>query len=767
MYTINRPDELPPERLESITVYERDDIDVKLTTSTKFYIETHRAEMIERRNKLDMIPVPATFDIETTTIQAGTLLNTSDQDFAFTYSYQIYLFGYCWILRDETAFVYFMDKLAELLRSYNLSLIWYIHNASFEYMFIKKLIPIDFETLFALQTRRIGKFYAYDSHMEFRCSYLLSNMSLEKFAENYCPPAYRKDKDLIDYEILRFPWTVLTNEELYYNAMDVICLYHAVMSIMQKEADTLKTIPLTNTGYVRRACRNACLGDNTKRYRTPEEKKTYRKYFKYRDMFQKCATDLELYRLMELSFRGGNTHANRFIAGRLLEESKGLKVESWDFSSSYPAICICSDDFPMGKIMECTNSVQTIADFEYYCKKYWVLCEVAFEDLELRDPYHTPCPYIPIAKISRDHEKMGIYDNGRIIKQPGVCRFAFLGLEWELIKKQYKGKMKVLRAYYAPKGYLPLAFRQEIYNWFNEKTTLKGVAGKEYEYMRAKNRLNAGSYGMMVEKIIKEIIYTEDEIIKSRKPTEEEAQAQIDSFYNPINKKFVLYQWGITIPAVARIRHMEMVDIAGDDFVYGDTDSVKLINGDLHRPAIEAYNETWKKYIAQCGCGYESYTKDGEYQCLGIADYEGSYLEFITLGAKKYADTAIKKSKLPITTRSGKKLTIRNKYKHLEITVAGVPKKIGAKLLGDIRNFHDDFTFYVGDEGNVKDRQDWKKLLTYREDTDFWLDVGENRVHVTTGIAISRTSYKMSLTPEYIDITGYNGEVMELDDIWY
>lgn len=738
MFIINKPDQLPEERLNTIKVFEYSDLR-ELERLLHYEIETSVQEPFKRKKKPDLLPFFGCLDIETTTVPAHTRYNDTDEHFAFPYLYQLYVFGKVWMFREESECLHFIEVLTELLQEHNFTYVIYIHNASFEWQFLKKVLDVDYKNVFALQNRKIGKFTVGSGAIEFRCSYLLSNMSLEKFCENYNDTAHQKDKELIDYELIRFPWDSLSEEILYYSAMDVICLHEAVKSIMEREADTIKTIPMTNTGYVRRSCREACLGTNTKHYQTAEQKKTYSKFKSYRHMFLKTAVNMEQYELLQRAFRGGNTHANRFKAGIIWDN-----VGSVDFSSSYPAALICCDDFPMGRLMECTQSVQNISDLEYYCSKYWLIIDAVFEDVSLRDYRKVTCPYIPSAKIIREYPaKPGIYDNGRLIEQEGAFSFVFLGMEWNIIKKQYKGKIKVRKAYYCPKGYLPLSLRKTTFDWFKSKTELKGVSGSEYEYMKSKNRVNS-VYGMMVEKIVKEVIDC-DQIgdITARKPTEEEAQEQLDNFYSPMQRKFLQFQWGVTITAIARVRHMELIDMVGDDFIYGDTDSVKFTNCEKYLPMVEKYNETWKSYISQCGCDYEAYTKDNQYQCLGIADYECTYDHFITLGAKKYADTI---------------------GDHLEITVAGVPKKVGAKLLGSIDNFHPGFEFAVPDEATLEDRQLWKKQLTYRDDTDFYLQVDKHSVHVSSCIAMTRTTYNLDVTDDYFSFIEQN--IYEEDDIW-
>lgn len=737
MLKVIRPEQLPAVRLSEIDAYTYDDLP-KLENLVDYGME--HCDLFKRRNRPDLISDFATFDIETTTIPADSDYAVDEDPYAIPYLYQVYLFGRVWFFREDWQFKHFFETLEEILRNRSAQLTIYVHNLSFEYQFLKSRVPLDFNTVFAMQSRRIAKVESKNHNLLFKCSYILSNMSLEKFTQNYCDEQYRKDKELIDYEVIRFPWDVLENEIYYYGAMDVITLYHAVKSIMEKEGDTIKTIPLTNTGYVRRVCRTACLGDNTKDYHTEEGKKTYPVYKRYKAMLIKCMPTLEQYQMLRDAFRGGNTHANRYKAGQIIEN-----VASKDFTSSYPAALIAYDGFPMGKLMDCTASVQDPDRLQWYISKYWLIMEVVFLDLELRDPYHTPCPYIPVAKTTHE-KKYGIYDNGRIIKQLGYTKFTFLGIEWDLIKKQYKGRYKILRAFYTVAGYLPNGLRKSAYEFYKAKTELKGVAGKEYEYMKGKNRANS-TYGMMVEQPVKNIIKVDDhgDIVETA-PTAEEAQNMLLDYTKPKNRKFLLYQWGVTITAIARVRHMEIIDIVGSDFVYGDTDSVKYTDPEKYEPLFDEYNKTWIKYADQCGVPISAKTVEGKTETLGILDTEKPAARFVTLGAKKYC--------------------YEDAAGDLHLTVAGVPKKAGEAMLGKIENFKPGFVFSVPDSGSLKDRQDWKKLLTYRDDLDMQLTIEGHTLPLKTCIAMTRTTYNLGITQEYSDLTGFTDRYEEDPEIW-
>lgn len=733
----NRPSSLPVERLayfEYELLY--DDLEQKIEYAMM------QDGCIERRGKKNILSVPITFDIETTTLPVGNKYNPYDYMLAFPYLYQIYVCDMVYFLRNRTDCYMFFNELERICIKNEIQIICYVHNLSFEYQFMKSILDIDFEKVFLVKNRKVAKFELKSDTIIFRDSYLLSNMSLQKFCENYNEPLYQKDKELIDYEVPRYPWDDLSEEILYYSGMDVITLYHAVENIMIKEGDDLKSIPMTNTGYVRRSYKKACLG-NTKHKGADRKnsKAEYEKGKNYRSKYiTKSTLTLDQYNLLLKAFRGGNTHASRYKAGLLLE-----KVSSYDFASSYPAVMIASDEFPIGKLMDCTKSLQSESDIQYYIKNYWVIFDCIFEDVELRDNESIPVPYIPKSKVITTKFD-GIYDNGRIISQYTAFNYSFLGCEYNIIKRQYKGKMKIVKAYYCTKGYLPLQIRKECFNWYKKKTELKNVSGMEYEYMRSKNRVNS-SFGMMVEKIIKDVqtINEKGEIIL-RKPTEDEQKEQLANYYSVRSAKFLAYQWGVTVTALARVRLQELIDMTAKDFIYADTDSVKILNGEKYKSQIEEYNKKWIAYAEKSGVEFRAFTKDNKEQILGLADFDAYYDKFITLGAKKYA---------------------YEDKKGLHITIAGVPKKLGAKLLGDISNFKEGMVFYIGADGNLEDRQSWKKRLLYNDEANFDIKVENHTLHIGSYIAMERTPYELSITDEYRELISSEQEFFEKDDIWY
>ena len=253
MKIVKRPSNIPTDRLEEITYFGGPEALEKIKQLLEY---AYTAFDHIRYHKKELLSEYMTIDTETTTLSPDAAENPTDEYLSFDYLYQIRFVEVNFILRTRYDFRSFFDIIGEFCKQHDLVIVGYIHNLSFEYAFFRTQLPLDKDGVFALQSRRIGKCSAYDGGIELRCSYLLSNMSLEKFAQNYAAPAYQKDKELIDYEIIRWPWDPLTDEILYYSLMDVIALDYSIRALMEREGDDLKTIPMTNTGYVRRACRS-------------------------------------------------------------------------------------------------------------------------------------------------------------------------------------------------------------------------------------------------------------------------------------------------------------------------------------------------------------------------------------------------------------------------------------------------------------------------------------------------------------------------------
>ena len=274
------------------------------------YVKYRKAKLASKRFKT-YYNIPATFDIETTTIDGDK--NSKGEyiknPYGFMYHWQFCLgtdvvFGRTW---EEFQYFYRRLKGAMNLGKHRILCV-YVHNLSFEFHFMQDFIKIT--SLFAKDQRKPMKFETYG--FEFRCSYFLSNMSLQKFCENskLCKH-YKLSGDDFDYSKIRTPKTPLTEKEKAYCYNDVRGLAECIQTMLLD--DTIATIPLTNTGYVRREFRKVMSNQ------------------KNRELFEKISLTPKQYDLLKRTFRGGNTHANRYYVGQTIDN-----VYSFDIGSSYP-----------------------------------------------------------------------------------------------------------------------------------------------------------------------------------------------------------------------------------------------------------------------------------------------------------------------------------------------------------------------------------------------------------------------------------------------
>jgi len=651
-----------------------------------------------KRKKITYYNLSASFDIETTSIEPPKVGDKYIyQPYGFMYQWQfciadIVVFGRTW---DE--FQIFLNRIRiQMELSENMKLVVYIHNLAFEFQFMKEFITID--NMFSKDKRKPMKINS--EGIEFRCSYFLSNMSLAKFCENSELCYHYKMSDEYDYRQIRTPRTILTETEQAYCYNDVRGLCECIDTLL--EADTIATLPLTNTGYVRREYRKFM---NTKANRIN---------------FVKTALNEHEYNMLRSAFRGGNTHANRFTANMIIED-----VYSFDISSSYPT-SIEIDDFPMGKFT--TVKLNNQMKLDYYCDNYCVVMDISIFNVRLN--YDSVIPYIDIAHCK---EKSNIInDNGRVL-QADFVRLTITNIDLDIIRSMYTFDGFVVNdAIYASKGKLPAELRIKLMDFYGIKTQLKDIDGKEYEYMKSKNRVNS-TFGMMVTDVAhSEIEYIQDTMEWDEvKPNLEES---LEKFYKSRNN-FLSYQWGVFVTANARKRLQVMIDKVGRDLVYIDTDSIKFQNK-AHILEFLALN---KILIGQAEkndiLAYVDRTDIVEEKevtrrfHLGTWDNDGEYLRFKTLGAKKYCFEKLKKGD-----------------KKFEITVSGMSKKKGAKAVGTIDNFAIGKTY-----SDIGRTTSW-----YNDEAIKDITINGDTFTTASNIGILETTYTLGVTNEYWALIGAN-----------
>ena len=236
--------------MNDFKIYDINSFNYKQIYNIKTVRRTKGNQGTKARGKI--LDIVCAFDIETTYIK--------EIDNAIMYIWQ-FQFGPDKTIIGRT-WEEFIDFLQRLKRCMNgRKLIVYIHNASYEFSFLKGIYTFEPDEVFAIEARRVLKFSMFNA-FEFRCSYLLSNMSLEKFLKEM--QVEHKKQANFDYKKLRYPWTALSDEEMLYCSNDVRGLVEAIYKRLEKDHDNLYSIPLTSTGYVRRDCKHiphACGGE--------------------------------------------------------------------------------------------------------------------------------------------------------------------------------------------------------------------------------------------------------------------------------------------------------------------------------------------------------------------------------------------------------------------------------------------------------------------------------------------------------------------------
>jgi len=625
------------------------------------------------RKKQKYLKCVCAFDIETST------LPDVEQAIMYIWQFQIdellTVYGRTW----EEYFTFLRNIKRQIAPRL---LVIYVHNLSFEFQFLKGLYNFDVSEVFAVESRKVLKCMMFDT-FEYRCSYLHSNMSLSAFTKKMgVEDAKLSD---FDYSKLRWPWTELSDDELHYCINDVRGLVQAIKKEMRLDKDTLYTIPLTSTGYVRRDCKNAM-----------EE-------YNHAQLVE-ILPDIEVYKLLREAFRGGNTHANRWYSGYIMHNAFGS-----DLASAYPADMMLKR-FPMGKFYhEGTVSFERFIEL-LVKKKKALIFRCCFYDIRLTSRY-TGAPYL--ARDKCRYIQGGVYDNGRIL-QADYLETTITDIDFKIIADMYTwDRFNAFDLYYSKYGKLPKPLRDTVLKYFKQKTELKQNPGdpydeeKEYFYFKAKNKLNS-LYGMCAQDPVKDSIdFINGQFIQR----EESAEDILKKSYK---KAFLSYAWGVWVTCWCRWMLQQAINAAGDRFIYCDTDSVKSI-GPLD---LSDYNERTKKEAIAAGAYADDSTGKRHYMGLFESETVNGYSEFCTLGAKKY-----------VYVEDGK----------LHITIAGVNKKKGAAELGDIRNFKEGFIF----------REAGGTESIYNDNINYPYFVNGHWITITDNIVIKDSTYQLGITEEY------------------
>ena len=598
----------------------------------------------------------------------------------FQYGTDVTVVGRYW-----SEFLWLFEKISEHIKDVA-KLVVYVHNLSYEFQFLKGIYKFQPDDVFCTDSRKILKCTMYEC-IEFRCSYYLTNMSLDRFLKKYNVENKKLSGEEFNYNKVRYPWTELSESELEYCINDVKGLVQALIKQLKSDDDNIQTVPLTSTGYVRRDVKEAM------------------KQFNYEQLHD-MLPDVKVYKLLREAFRGGDTLSNRWNTDEIIEN-----VKSVDIVSSYPSSML-TYKYPMTKFYK-----EDVSDFEklYNSGTRALLFRVVFIDLDVKDIAEG---HLYLSRDKCRNIENGTFVNGRILCAD-YLETTLTDIDYEILNRRYKYKEKYITVLYSARyKKLPSMFRHVIMNYYRIKTELKGVSEEDenyYYYMKNKEKLNS-SYGMTVEDPAKdEVKFINGEYIKEDKPLNELLTKNNHS-------AFLNYAWGVWVTAYSRKRLADGIDVVTKkgtepmNFIYSDTDSIKYV-GDVNFSNLN-------KQLEEEAVSNKAYATDkyGEVHFMGVFEDEGYKLpnRFKTLGAKKYV--------------------LEDKDKKLHITIAGVNKIKGAKELERIENFSEGFIFKEG--GGTESVFNDNVNISY-------LTLDGKKLEITDNVVIRDSTYTLGITAEY------------------
>jgi hypothetical protein len=545
----------------------------------------------------------------------------------------------------------------------------FVHNLSYDWTFLRKFFfsafgwpcnQLNTKPLYPITIR-------FENGLVLRDSLCLAQRSLEKWAKDL-DVEHKKAVGKWDYDLIRhFDCWEPTANELEYALNDVLAGVECIAKTIKLLKKSVRSLPVTATGIPRTESR-----DIGKKHRAHAE------------AVKRLPDHYETQLKFELGFHGGYTHPNRFIKRDTYPNY--LKTLHWlircmDYASSYPFQCLAKKmpDSKFELLDDPNIDAHYILDS---CEDYAYLIHIKALGARLRDP-RWPMPALQDAKCGSSVNN--ILDNGRIIKSDYFDMW-ITDKDFMLIYEQYAFDELIFdEVWFAHKDYLPRWFRDYIYKLFKDKTMLKGE--DPVNYMIAKAKLNAASFGMCAQRPVKADIVEDYSTgaygMKEGFDFEEEYQKHLKNF-----NTFLPYSWGVWITAEAQYDLFELGKCVPKDdiWLYSDTDSVYATGFDEEKLA-ELNAKRRQMLIDQ---GYAPIEWKGKEYMPGVAEDDGTYMQFKAIHSKCYC-------KRPLTAYGDNFIMGED----LKITVAGVPKRGAKSLHNNINNF-DIGTIFPGTESGKK-----------------------------------------------------------------
>lgn len=617
--------------------------------------EKRKSDYKKKKNEKKYNNIIYCIDIETCTIENGVNFKGETKKC----SYMISACTSCIDINTGEVRHYKLDRtykqlsetIEEIYQSTEKETLIYCHNFSYEFDFFKNNVSFFHEhtcnkQIFVKSHKPLMIKY---QHIQFRCSYLLSNISVKTMGEKLTG-LLKQDWKKLDYEYnkIRTPLTPLTQKEIDYNFRDtdivVLYIYHFI--VKKYGIDVLNKKLYTITSIAR------YVGEIV------NDSKNKKMWYKFN---RKCMAQNEFQlSFWYILFSGGLCTSNPNYFLKVIDN-----VASFDFSSSYP-YCMFNH-FPI-KFRKKIINLEYFKDIEKDTKlnvSIFFNCIIDVSNIRINNFKY------PIQSIYKCTDlKNEISINGKLVKA-NSCRLYLTSLDYFMLTKFYEFEI-INIIYYEQSNYNSklsdytlntvnrlLQDKSEFkeYNnivtdstmdkdfiFKNEEITnlLKmqpDLDTKKYvmkdEYLTIKGQLNS-QYGVLVQKPLSENIVYNFETLEYEKNIDD-----FEKYINQRNPKTNLIV-GLYVTAFARYNLLTVLYLCLKNNInvyYTDTDSIKVDYTDKGKvdEVIKIYNSTVNK---------------NKYN-IGYMDFEGVYDKFVTNGNKSY-------------------ITLHDSY--INATMSGLPK---------------------------------------------------------------------------------------------
>ena len=566
----------------------------------------------KKRSKITYCDQPMYLDIETS--------HTEDNMKCWIVSIQVLFDEHYHLFRTpEELMNYFLEKIDQMKLSPERKILVYIHNASYDLSYllpyIQKYLPYKDDRKGLYQNEH--KIISYSQGcFEFRCTYLLSGVSLEKWS-NDMNVEHKKQVGLYDYSKKIFQDTVLDQDELTYDMYDVYAMQESFEKQLEIHNDTITSVPLTSTGYARRLLREECEKDPSYRF----------------DYFLDNRIDVDAYIYSINSYAGGYTHTNRHLKSKVIykckKEGKQLfgGIGHRDFRSMYPSVIMCYP-LPWGK----PDLYYDIREHDAYRKihghniniddildlypEYSTISCIKFYGMRLKNK-EISMPFMQKSKIfEREEGTRLICDNGRLLSMDKGSFITYIDNHTlKIIRSQYNVKYKVIKVIRFRNKTLPEPIARVIDKLFAAKSNYK-IIHNEYrdkygefdkrtieagfELMKSKKLLNS-IYGCFAQNPLRDEIDLDFDFrneageleplqVITKSSTREQKEKLLNDYYDR-RSSFLHYPIGVFTTAIARSLLHEFITLIGyENTLYCDTDSIFYIKSDEIERKIEERN---------------------------------------------------------------------------------------------------------------------------------------------------------------------------------